>query len=661
MALLLPNPIREKRLREIQKRLAEHKEEGSINALGKAVKRMLEDPGFPEHIAATPALRAQITGEASLMRLAWGFLYRQLNTNDLAAAAMMLYDEETFTIGPRCVRLIWDALMTKRMIVIIGGGGLSKSYSPSVFFLLQWLTDPEYTRFQIASASEDHLRKNLFADINRLYTGASMVLPGKLDTESVSLDKKRAFGIFTMTLPGGPQSKGKIRGAHTKPRPNHPKFGRRSRVFCLIDESQQIPQNTIPEIPNRFSTVVGDDVEHIKFVLCANPLDVFSNFGACAKPAAGWESIHRDDEVWESEEGWTVVSLDAMRHENVVQKKVIYPGFVTWDGVQNWIKKCHGNLEDPMMYSFVFGKFPLQALASTVIRQQWLLASEGTWEFDSQTVAVAGADPAFVGDRPTLATGRVGRAIAWIDYHGERHVLPTPAWKIQMDAVAVLPRGDLQDLSDECMSRLKLLGVEPNGFGVDMTGVGRGVHDLIRRQWSDKVKPLAGHEFVGTLAPIHGLEFGSLPTTLKIADEDSASPREMFNIMASEIWYAAAKLFEFDVIRIGKGVDLKVFAELAARQGGLQPGLGKKLAVESKRDFKTRTGMDSPDLADAALICISVARWITPELLPCAKDTTIPSEPREQFQWGREPENAAFPSAELAGFEVTEIADVLKD
>ncbi len=596
------------------------------------------------------------------MGLVWAYLYQLLYDKDFVAAAMMLWNEETFTGEPECTRLVWEALMTKRMICVIGGGGLGKTFCTCAYFLLEWIADPEWTRIQIASNSKDHLQKNALGDIMRLYSDAALVLPGKADSESISLEKKRAHGIFSLVLPGGPQSKGKLKGSHTKARPPHPKFGRRSRVFCLIDESQEAPQNIFGEIPNRFSTVDGDDVDHIKFVLTANAKDIFSQFAACAKPKKGWESIKRADKQWVSESGWTVVSLDAMEHENVKQRRKVYPGFVTWEGVQERLRACHGNWDDPQMWTFVYGKFPPAGLASSIIKQHWLTASEKEWIFDSMTVAKAGADPAFTGDRPALTTARVGRAIGWIDHAGDRHMLPEPGMRIQIDATSVVERTpDSQILADRYMEQLKPLGVQPDGFGIDTTGGGRGPHDIIRHQWATKIAPIEG------LARIHAIEYASSPSEIKIAHEDTATPKQMFDIMASALWYEAAKLFEMGVIGIGKNVDLKVMAELAGRQGGMQAGLGKRLTVESKGEFKKRTGMDSPDLADSALICIHVARISTPGLVPRSKDTPA-DKPSRDFLWSDARQNAAwsgfnaaFGSADIRGMDGGTTCDLIKD
>jgi hypothetical protein len=290
------------------------------------------------------------------------------------------------------------------------------------------------------------------------------------------LEKKKGQGIFSLIIPSGSDGKAKLKGSHTKARPPHPVFGRRSRVFCLVDEAQDTAQNIYQQIGNRFSTVDGDDVDHIKFVLTANPLAMFSEFGKCAKPKGGWDTITRADDRWTSEEGWAVVSLDAMKHENVIQRRQVFPGFTTWDGVQIHLAKCHGDWEAPLMWTMVYGKFPPLGTASTVIKQQYLTASEREWIFNSQTFAKAGADPAFTGDRPALACARVGTAIGWIDYSGERHMLDKPKVAIQLDAVSVVTKTpDSQVLADEYMSRIKPLGIEPTGFGVDKTGPGSPV------------------------------------------------------------------------------------------------------------------------------------------------------------------------------------------
>ena len=146
-------------------------------------------------------------------------------------------------------------------------------------------------------------------------------------------------------------------------------------------------QVTAREIPNRFSTVSANDNDHIKFIVCANPKDIFSEFGKAMKPADGWDRLPMAQRRWVSEEDWAVLSLNAMDHENVKQKQIVYKGFVTWEGVQLWLKRCHMDDQHPDMYTYVYGKFPPQGTTRAVVAANDLRKSEREWVFDGRTCA----------------------------------------------------------------------------------------------------------------------------------------------------------------------------------------------------------------------------------------------------------------------------------
>lgn len=656
MPLIIPPPHRKALLQAIHASLAEYKTDGSKIALGKAIALMLHDPEFIPEIKKNRDLQRPFRGDGDALKIAWAYLYCFLSRRDYVSAAYILWGVNTFTPDPHFSQLVWGALFDKNLVNVMGGASTSKTFSACAWVLLDWLLDPEWTRVQLCSNSLDHVKKNAYADIVRLHSESVLELPGKVDSESISLKKNRAMGIFILAIPGGPMARGKLKGTKVKNRPRHPIFGSNSRVRIILDEAQEISSSIFDEIPNLLASI-DNSTEHMKVFAAANPKSEWSPYGQNCKPIGGWDAISDDHEEWEGQNGWHVISLNAMRSENVVQRKTIFPRLATYEGVQKIIRtQGGGDPQSPICFTFIYGRFPKDGLMNQVIKSAHLRASEGEWIFSDRTVGKAGADPAFVGDRPALACGRTGVAVGWIDFAGDRHLLEEPKVVIQIDAVSVMTRGDSQTLADDYMTPLKPLGVQPDGFGVDMTGQ-RGVHDIIRHQWAQKVGPLPNGE---TLAKIHGIEYASVPSSIRIAAEDTASPREMYNIQASALWFEAAKLFEFDIIRIGKGVDLKVFAELAARVGGMQVGLGKKLTVESKTDYKRRTGSDSPDLADATLIMIHVARITTPGLIPKAKDTAIAAPAREVPSWAGF--NQQFGAAALSGMAgAGKMQDMLKD
>lgn len=660
MPVILPTKQRKTDLRYIHLNLLNYRETKAIDALAKACERMLKDQNFQQYIRNNAALQRPLNKSSDMMEFAWAYVYSLLYARDYVGASIILWGPKTFTPEPRAAQLMWNALFTKNLINVMGCGSVGKTFTPSAWCLLDWLLDPEWTRIEVASNSQDHVEKNLYADIVRLHTEAVLPLPGQVDSESISIDKKRGMGIFVLVIPGGPKSRGKLKGAKIKNRPTHPLFGDNSRLRILLDEAQEIPANIFDETPNLLSSV-DNSVEHIKIMAAANPKDEWSRYGLNCKPIGGWDAVTDEQEEWESETGWHVISINAMRTENVMARKTIFPRMITYEGVQKIIRsQAGGNDQHPNVYTYVYGRFPKTGVQTSVINANHLRRAEGEWIFDGPTQIIAGSDPAFSSDLPAMTIGRIGRAVAWSDYQGKRHDLPEPAIKVQADGVFILPHGDTQDVADENMSRCRQLGVRPENFGIDKTGTGRGVHDVMRRQWKDKVGPFAD-EYEG-VAPILGVEYAASPTEVKIAEEDTQTPKELYDRIATELWMAGSKLFEYDLIRIGRGIDTKTVEELAARRGGMKVGIGKKQSVEPKDAYKARTGESSPDRADSFLIMLHVARLRFSNLVPKAKDTKTSGEvARQTAPW--EGFDTVFGEARMIGLDsdVQELTNMMKD
>jgi len=138
-------------------------------------------------------------------------------------------------------------------------------------------------------------------------------------------------------------------------------------------------------------------------------------------------------------------------------------------------------------------------------------------------------------------------------------------------------------------------------------------------------------------ADILGMHFGEKATEIKICEEDTKTPYELYQGLCSELWYATAKFFEYDCIRIGRGVDIKTIEELVSRRGGRQSQKSKLLKVESKDEYKSR-GHTSPDRADCATLLVQTARISIPDLLPKAPKTVLEEEVPHPFfkdeAWG---------------------------
>jgi hypothetical protein len=210
-----------------------------------------------------------------------------------------------------------------------------------------------------------------------------------------------------------------------------------------------------------------------------------------------------------------------------------------------------------------------------------------------------------------------------MDYEGVITKYDTPMQAIQIDSCGVIARGDTQDMADEVFLLAKSLGVQAECFGIDRTGIGQGCHDIIRRQWG---KSVAGTN--ADVSDILGICYSERASETKVLDEDTDTPLNMYDNTASELWYAAGRLFERGVIKIGKAVEKMAIDELVNRRGGRISGKARKLGVETKDSYKAR-GNSSPDFADAITMLIHTVR-LREDFNPKAAKTP---EVREQEQW----------------------------
>jgi hypothetical protein len=87
------------------------------------------------------------------------------------------------------------------------------------------------------------------------------------------------------------------------------------------------------------------------------------------------------------------------------------------------------------------------------------------------------------------------------------------------------------------------------------------------------------------------------------------------------VWYAASAWLEAGVLRFDKLVDPEAIQELSSRQSRI--GKGIKVSIETKPDYKLRTGGKSPDLADGALVCLHAMRVSFPETPGIFSEVTI--------------------------------------
>lgn len=577
-----------------------------------------------EHVAAarivasiTPGATEKQADDQPLEFL-HGLLQSCLRKGRKDLAAQMLWGPTLFTPKPHCTQLVWNALENSSSIIFLGAASLSKSYSAGVWLFLDWLLDPEFTAVRVVGPSEDHLKSNLFSHLVSLHQQASIPLPGEIGDLYIGLDRRsRKSSIQGVIIPLGKAGSGKLQGTKRVPRKTpHPVYGPLARLRIFMDEIEKIPRGVWKDVDNLAANL--DPAGGFKIAGACNPEDVNGPVGQRTEPVDGWERGFDVDksETWRSRRGWDVVRLDAMKCENVVEGRVIYPGLQTKQGLEQLILGS-GGTNSPSYYTFARGCFPPEGTSFSIISQTQLNGIQGEWIYKDRPQKLMSVDVALEGNNaPKLMIGRFGLAVGL--KHPVDHIHPTgreeifskPRWGLQVDQMFSLPKAETVLMAANIRTQGHQLGVDPGWVMLDRTGNGTGVHDLLKNTWSPEVR---------------GLNYSEGPTKRKIFEEDTKRADEEYDRVCSEIWFALQRWLEFGMIKISPVVDTeKLFPQLTGRL--YMPG--KTRRVESKRDYKAR-GNDSPDEADTFTLLLHAARiasGVVPSMVTNPSSSTMSRE-----------------------------------
>jgi hypothetical protein len=322
-----------------------------------------------------------------------------------------------------------------------------------------------------------------------------------------------------------------------------------------------------------------------------------------------------------------VVRLDAMQSENIKEKKEIFPGMQTYEGMLQIIANA-GGLDSPGYWTMVRGCYPPIGVALAVIPQGLTvnLKCDVIW-YDTPEPC-AGADLALEGgDACRFCVGKFGRAsgvklgpsllhpegetIWFTDRNGHK----APKQLLLGEKIFPMANGDTFAVGDEIVRLCRALKIKPEHLALDRTGNGQGVYDYLRSRWSPGIIGVNFYE-------------GASEQRVFLEDEDSA--KELYDRVNSELWFALRRWLEFKYMFLAFSMDTsELFPELTDR---LFRMIGKKSHVESKKEYKSRHGGKSPDSADAFTLLLHAARrgfGFTPSM---AGDTNV--EPIEtQSEW----------------------------
>lgn len=598
---------------------------------GETITELTKSAALPLHLGDRVSA-AQVIADATEQKFLKGkpdkketegtlevFLQYLLDNERYQDAATLLWTPNLFSAEPKTVGDLFDDMFDSVMLMVPGAASMGKSYDLGVWFYLDWRRDPLYTSVQMIGPSENHLQRNLFTHLVKLHRQASIKFEhAEVMQLGITTDPhERSAGIFGVVIPLGKKSSGRLQGMKATPRPMpHPLFGKMSRMRVMLEEAENIPIGIWEDVTNILSNVSG--TERFKIAAPFNPKDPNGPCAQRCEPVDGWTSLDVEtSHRWKSKRGWTVNRIDAYRSENVLLGYEKFPGLQTKEGLDKLIANA-GGVGTPGYYTMARGWFPPSGVDLAVIPQHLMHDITGEFVFTETPEICAGVDVALEGeDTAVMCLGRTGLASGWRRPKNEKHPegefiafkdpLGAPIRKrvLQVDSMFNLPKGDtlrlVASIKDTCT------GAKVNGeyLGVDRTGNGAGVHDILVNT-------------SGT-AGAKGVNPSSSPTEKRIMQEDQKLPCDEYAWLISELWFAMRKYAEYGYVKIHPNVPQDpLFAELTGRRFLLS---GQKTKVESKKEFKSR-GNRSPDRADALSILLHAVRLNLPNP-PSATNTGV--------------------------------------
>jgi hypothetical protein len=499
-------------------------------------------------------------------------------------AATLQWGGDVFQSDPESVKRSFVAMHEGSTVLFMGASSTGKTYGVGAWMLLDYLRDPQYTTVKLAAVNEDHLKKNLFAHVATLFRNLAIPVAANIQVRDSDLwlgikEAGFEFGISGIAFKQSQETSGQFKGYKAKPvRPKpHPKFGVMSRLRVLGDEGQNWPNGPFKDFNSLVASKSGSEL--IKIAVAFNPESTSQTVVQMAEPDQGW-NIEELDSLYdyESKHGWRVCRLDAARCENVIQKKVIYPGLQTYEGYLSYLKA--GGDTSANYFTFARGFPPIVGTVNTVIPPSWPQSQRGEATFIDNPIICAAADLAFMGkDSAQMAVGRWGLASGWKDHKGQFHKFmdrldiakAKPRHVLQIDQLLPMMKSDSTvTMAEEIIGKCKMLGVKPEWLAVDKTGYGFGVHGHLVKVWG----------------PAFGIAWNEKATERKILAEDTEGADKQCDGVMSEMWWALRKWLapECCSVLINPIIPQQpIHTQLTSRR--FKHG-SKGIKVESKEEYK---------------------------------------------------------------------------
>lgn len=455
-----------------------------------------------------------------------------------------------------------------------GCAGSGKTTTAVDYALAWWLCWPEQSAVILTSTTKSMIRRRAWTRVQERYiqlgndTIGNMV-DSKTTWQSSKGDDKNA--IFAIAVLDGQTSKAvaHIQGIHTR------------RVLLIVDEATDTPEAIFDATSNLFS---GN--ETFQMVVIGNPNSHYDPHGKFSEPLNGWSSVSVETECWETKvqlngKPGFCLRFDAEKSPNNAEQKVRYPYLITPMQVKGAREKYNGG-DHPLYWKFYRGFWAPDGVSKTVFAETLLAKMKAHlgFIFLGKQQVVGACDPAFGGgDRPIIRFARVG-----LTTENRTGIELEPYEELSLDASSSEPIH--YQLANQIIDMCKKHGCSPSNFGLDATGEGGGLADILAKIWSPHIQRV---------------EFGGAASDRSVSATDTRSSKEVYDRRVTELWFQARMFLEAGQLR---GIDPETAKELCYRRFDDEK---RKIKIQTKKEMKAEFGK-SPDLADCVVVLTEVVR-----------------------------------------------------
>lgn len=462
-----------------------------------------------------------------------------------------------------------------RFIGLTGAGSCGKTHSSALYALAWWAMDPENSIVVLTSTTKDMIRSRVWSVIQDYASTAwdacynepaelGHLVPSQMKLLSPSKSAKHSISAYAVAHGETLKAIDNLKGLHAK------------RMLVVIDEANGTPEAIFQVLPNYRKGCLD-----LTVIVIGNPVSRLDPHGRALKPADGW-ALAADENIieWRSEgvpdwqvDSGLVLRFDGRDSPNVKRGYNRHPYLYTLDNWKQAQSKATTTGGTFAYWSFERGMWPPEGASNVIFTEQLFLRCDaiGThFEWEATKEPVAFLDSAFGGDSCMFKWGFMGmcKGKMCLQIMGELDVPIDPAAAEHDIDYQVARR-----VRQECIVR----NVKPYCFGVDATGIGRGVAAILAAEWSPQIQYT---------------QWGGSATERASAQNDGRPAREVFANFVTELWMSVREGLEAGQIRGFTNDDVTQFC---SRLYSMQ---GKKYKAEPKDEMRLRIRY-SPDRADA--------------------------------------------------------------